>query len=232
MENFQDITAATGITQEKLNVEVNVVSRLRQLFHEPVPGYAMYGGTALNMVYFGKRQRISYDIDLKCENLKKTEKEFGKVFGHEIKTNKMHRFVDENKIKIDLSGKNVDAEPKKMRAESIPFHFGYGMYYADVLTYAYEILFAEKLLAFANRGVPKDLYDVWVGKDMPFERELLLETLVGMANKAKTDPRIIITRHHHVDTDMGKIDSLVPNLDGKKMYAEVQGFIRELFFEE
>ncbi len=232
MENFQDITAATGITQDKLNVEANVIERLRELFNEPKLDYALYGGTALNMVYFGKRQRISYDIDLKCANLEKCETEFDKIFKHDIKTPKMHRFADKNKINIDLSKKNVDAEPKRMRAESIPYHFGYTAYYADVLTYEYEVLFAEKILAFTNRGVPKDLYDVWVGKDLPFERKRLMQLLINMAHKARTDPRVIIARHHGADTDMGKIDSLVPNLDGKKMYAEVQGFIKELFFEE
>lgn len=228
---FSELSISTGISEEKLQVEANLIERMRELFSRHEPGYALYGGTALNMVYFGKKQRISYDLDVRADNFEECEKNFSGLFRHEIKTPKMHRFVDENGIRIDLASGHSGWAPKRRRANAILHYFGFPVYSADILTYDFECLFAEKIMAFTARGLPKDLYDVWLAKSQEFDEKLLLKRISELWDRTETDPRVIITDYHHADTDMGKIDSTIPALDGKEMYAEVKDFIRLLYFE-
>ena len=135
-------------------------------------------------------------------------------------------------VRIDLTKPLIKEKPVEKEAKSILFYYGFSLYSTKVTTYKFEYLFAEKIIAFTERGTTRDLYDVWIAKSLDYNKDKLLKHLLIMANKRKTDPRIIITKHHHADIDMKKVDSLVSKLNGEVMYKEVQDFIRLLFFEE
>ncbi|MBN2121546.1 nucleotidyl transferase AbiEii/AbiGii toxin family protein [Candidatus Micrarchaeota archaeon] len=235
IEGIEDICASlslkTGISREKLIEEAALLHNLAEISSLLENKFVLFGGTALNAFHFGKSQRLSFDIDIKAGNFGETLKLLKKKYPLKLKARKFYVLEGEHGVKIDLSTEYLKEKPGLIGPNSI-FHLqGHPIYNFRVPVYSFETLFAEKTLALASRGTARDLYDVWVAMSMEYDEEAYLKKLIKRADKTRTDPRIIITSHHHVDTDMGKIDSMLPNLDGKRMYAEVQGFIKELFFE-
>lgn len=235
IEGMEDICASlslkTGISREKLIEEAALLHNLSEISSLLENRFVLFGGTALNLFHFGKSQRLSFDIDIKAREFGKTLGILKKKYLLKLKARKFYVLEGEHGVKIDLSTEYLEEEPALEKPASIFHLHGHPIYNFRVPLYSFEALFAEKTLALASRGTARDLYDVWVAMSMEYGKEAYMEKLVKRGNETKTDPRIIITSHHHVDTDMGKIDSMLPNLDGKRMYAEVQGFVKELFFE-
>ena len=222
----------TNISKEKLMEEAALLHNLSEMSFLLEDKFVLFGGTALNMFYFGKSQRLSFDIDIKTPKFKETLELLKKKYALELQTKKFYVLRGEHGVKIDLSTDYINEKPARMEPNSIFDVYGYAAYKFRTPVYSFETLFAEKTLALASRGTARDLYDVWVAMSMEYNKEIYLKKLIARGNKANNDPRVMITPHHHVETDMKKVDSLLPNLDGKKMYAEVQGFIKDLFFEE
>jgi predicted nucleotidyltransferase component of viral defense system len=133
-------------------------------------------------------------------------------------------------VQIDLARSYTPAKAEYIKAKSMFDLLGYPLVDAGFRVYPFEVLFAEKLLAFTRRGVAKDLYDSWACIGIEYDRKKFYSWLVRLANRNRVDPRIIATAHHYADTDMGKVDSMLPTLDGKEMYAEVKDFVKVLFF--
>ncbi len=130
----------------------------------------LFGGTALNKIYFGKEQRLSYDIDIMAYSYDKTVgvlerggatvKYAGAFPGRETKSTKMLY----KGIELDiLSVKRTLEEPKKVLLTDLLFYYGQHMPQIAVHSYSIEYLMAEKLMAMGNRNELKDIYDSWLG---------------------------------------------------------------------
>lgn len=232
LENvLRDMAARTGISYEKLDKTYSVLITLKELDGLIGTKAVLFGGTALNLFHFGSRQRLSYDIDIKAKDVDSVHSILRKNYKELTSSDIFYRFSADG-AQIDLARSYTPAKAEYKKVKSIFDILGYPMIDVGFHIYPFEVLFAEKLIAFAKRGTAKDLYDSWACIGMEYDKKKFYGWLVRLANSSKVDPRIIATRHHYADTDMGKVDSMLPVLNGREMYMEVKDFVRALFFEK
>jgi predicted nucleotidyltransferase component of viral defense system len=230
LENvLRDMAARTGISHEKLDKGYGVLATLRELDGLLGAKAVLFGGTALNLFYFGDKQRLSYDIDLEARNTDSIHALLSKHYRELTRSDIFYRFSADG-VQIDLARSYTPAKAEYKKAKSMFEILGYPLADAGFRVYPFEVLFAEKMLAFTRRGAAKDLYDAWACIGMEYDSKKFYMWLVRLANRNRVDPRIIATTHHYADTDMGKIDSMLPSPNGKEMYEEVKDFVKALFF--
>lgn len=171
--NFNELAIKTGIATDRLQNNISTYDAMAKLFPIlEIEGQktGLYGGTALNKVYYGKKQRLSYDLDIFCYSYDDTLKVLKKHGAKEVpsislsKKHRNSRFIFQN-IKLDLweAGRRVLEEPQKREATDLLYYFNYLIPKVAIPTYSLEYLLAEKTLAMANRNELKDIYDTWTG---------------------------------------------------------------------
>lgn len=171
--NFDELAIMTNIATDRLQRNIETYDAMAKLFpmlETEDQQIGLYGGTALNKVYFGKKQRLSYDLDLFCysyETTLSTLKKNGAVqIPSKVASGKgeTSRFMFQG-IRLDLwrvKSRPVE-EPKKREATDLLYYYNYLIPKVVVPTYSLEYLLAEKTMAMANRNELKDIYDTWMG---------------------------------------------------------------------
>jgi predicted nucleotidyltransferase component of viral defense system len=165
------LSITTGISPSHLKDDLNTYSVMSFLFPKleaKDQTFGLYGGTALNKIYFGKNQRLSYDIDLLCYDYKKifqALKDFKAVLISSSQRIERAKF-NLNGVEIDLWGikKETAIEtPEKRELVDLLHYFGYLVPSILAPSYSIEYLIAEKTIALADRNMLKDIYDTWRG---------------------------------------------------------------------
>ncbi len=180
-DTLLEISIKTGIGSDKLQRELSVMDAITPLFtlleNEDLK-VGLYGGTALNKIYFKERQRLSYDLDLFCYDYSKTLKL--------LKDNGAKATVSANvrgelyykNVKLDLwAVKKTQEEPKKCEIKSMLAFFGYRIPTVMCPSYSLEFLLAHKIMALSSRNLLKDIYDSWMGLQILTDKKLFLKYL-------------------------------------------------------
>lgn len=148
-----------GKPWSKFILDSRTRARLRDLFSTPNPPYALSGGAALHYLFLGTR--TPNDIDLRCEDLEATRRDFASRF-EEVprKTNiPVYGFKDGNGVFIDITQNRFDRLKKPLPVRhSAPCLLQEPF---TVLSYDYEAHFADKLFALARKGGLTDLFDAY-----------------------------------------------------------------------
>lgn len=176
-----DISIKTGLEVDKLEKELAVIEAITPLFTALENGgqkTGLYGGTALNKIYFDAKQRLSYDLDIFCYSFNKTVTILKKI-GAETRTLGNDRAgLYYKHVKLDLwSVKKTSEDPKKHEVKSILSFFGYRIPTVMCPSYSLEFLLAKKTIAMASRNLLKDIYDVWTGFQLLKNRRLFFKYL-------------------------------------------------------
>ncbi len=189
-EDLVPIAQKTGIDAEKLKMELELFVSMPEIFgifERNNADVGMYGGTAINKVYFGERQRLSYDIDLFCYNYDKATSIMDKSAKRIVDKGGRAAYMYKS-IRLDLwKIEKTPEKPQKLEARSLLTFFGYVMPPVLVPTYSLEYLLAEKIIALAERNLLKDIYDAWVGLHIVKDRQKLRNYLMSMQRKRKVD---------------------------------------------
>lgn len=170
--------------------ERDLCSRTSKLFSQGNEKYALNGGSALNMVH--TRGRIPADIDLRCDDIERVRRAFADRFESippKHTSVQVYCFVDDNGIVIDLS-QNI-FERKKMELPARPIGFA-NEKPVRVITYGFEELLAEKLIALSRKADAKDSYDICASLALPVDRGKVLRMIEGMAVAENADPLRIL----------------------------------------
>ena len=165
------IAMQTGISSTRIKDDLATYSVMSELFPKleiSNQNIGLYGGTALNKIYFGKYQRLSYDIDLFSYNYKETFDFISKLGAVLVsKSNERERCKFRFKgVDIDIWGvksKEILEMPEKRELFDLLYYLGYLIPPLAVPSYSLEYLMAEKTFALADRNMLKDIYDLWRG---------------------------------------------------------------------
>lgn len=169
--NIEDVAIRTNIAADKIRESIKtyaVMAKLFPLLETKGLNVGLYGGTALNKVYFGKHQRLSYDLDIYCYDYAKTMRLLEGINAKRLESPvpgrlKPSRYLMED-IQLDISdAKGVLEKPEKHEATDILTYFNYLIPPVVVPTYSLEYLLANKTFAMAARNELKDIYDTWFG---------------------------------------------------------------------
>ncbi|MCL4391422.1 MAG: nucleotidyl transferase AbiEii/AbiGii toxin family protein [Candidatus Parvarchaeota archaeon] len=177
--DFEAIASRTGISTPRIKENLKTYDTMMELFprleaEKQLVG--LYGGTAMNKIYYGKDQRLSYDIDLFCYNYPDTVKAIEKMGGVMV----IARYHERGRSKMRLKGINIDlwAVPKKTDEmpskkilKDLLYYYGYLIPPLAVPSYSLEYLLASKTMAMADRNMLKDIYDLWRGLKLAVDLE-------------------------------------------------------------
>jgi predicted nucleotidyltransferase component of viral defense system len=186
-----DISIKTGIDADKLQRELSVMDAITPIFtllENKGLKAGLYGGTALNKIYFQERQRLSYDLDIFCYDYTKTLKALMENGARaSVAADKRGELYYKN-IKLDLwSVKTTLEDPKKCEIKSILAFFGYRIPTVMCPSYNLEFLLAHKIMALSSRNLLKDIYDSWVGLQILKDKKLFLRYLDSLENEKDLD---------------------------------------------
>ena len=229
--DLADLSEKTGLSAEKLWKEISVMDELQKL-PSYLPNAVVFGGTALNKVYFGDSQRLSYDIDIKCRNWQRCSQKLSKVHKIFAKSKEIYGFETNSGIKIELSTSFYNFPIVEREAISLLYYYGYNLAKANIKTYELEVLLAEKIIAFARRGTAKDLFDIWMGINKKPDEKKLISAIEKIRKRQGVNPYVLLMKNHSVDTDMRKIDVNMIGLDGQSMYKQVKEYLTWLFLKK
>lgn len=172
--NFEELAIATGISANRLKDDISTYGAMSEIFpvleasgHEA----GLFGGTALNKVYFGKQQRLSYDLDIFAYSYTKTlqkleeigaKTEFSGSFPNKKGT--LSTRMSYKGIVLDVvDAKSVKEKPIKLQAYSILYYYGQLVPPITIPSYSLEYLLAQKTIALLDRNELKDIYDMYTG---------------------------------------------------------------------
>ncbi len=199
--DLKGLVIRTGIGEEKLRKEIEVMQALQDLFivlGNSSQKVALFGGTALNKIYYGERQRLSYDIDIESYSLKSTKKVLSEICNRTVESPKAARFVYKNVI-VDLMKAHNIEEPQLKKAYSLLSMFGYPIASVAVPSYSLEYLLAKKTMAILSRTLNKDIYDMWVGMQLIKDKGMYVEYARKLAELEKVNMEYLIgVMLHHI----------------------------------
>ena len=178
--NFDEAAIRIGIASDRLREELRTHEVMGMLFPAlEVAGLevGLFGGTALNKVYFGKRQRLSYDIDIYCASLTGAIKAIRSLGGKhaagadEKPGRNERRRMTLGGVAIDLWKVEMPEKPAKLQAVDLLQYLGYLVQPVVVPSFSLEYLLADKTIAMADRNELKDIYDTWMGLSLVRDRQ-------------------------------------------------------------
>ncbi len=160
-----------GMQKEKLDKSIatyNAITAIFPLLESNGIKAGLFGGTALNKIYFGRAQRLSYDIDLHCYSYDKTIDVLSRN-GATLKYHGRIKGIVSTKllfggIELDLvKASGIQERPRPATLTDLLYYFGVPLIPVRVPSYSLEYLLAEKTVAMAERNELKDIYDTWIG---------------------------------------------------------------------
>ncbi len=219
--NIDEIGLKTGINPDKINKEIQVMDALHNLtilLGNSMQKFGLYGGTAMNKIYFGEKQRLSYDLDIEAYTYMKTKQILTNVSSVTSSFSKADRFTYKN-VQIDLTKATGFEMPKLYTATSLISFFNYPIAEVVVQSYSLEYLLARKTLALLSRVVDKDIYDTWMGLNMVKDIEKYRRYIKKFMQQEHTDSKHLISQlEYYLDNEIiknerAKIEVLmIPNL--------------------
>ena len=219
--NIDEIGLKTGINPDKINKEIQVMNAIRNLtilFGNSMQKFGLYGGTAINKIYFGEKQRLSYDLDIEAYTYMKTKQVLTNVSSVTSSFSKANRFTYKN-VQVDLTKATGFEMPKLYTATSLLSFFNYPIAEVVVQSYSLEYLLARKTLALLSRVVDKDIYDTWMGLNMIKDIEKYKHYLKKFTQQGHTNSRYLINQLEYyldngiIKNERAKIEVLmIPNL--------------------
>jgi predicted nucleotidyltransferase component of viral defense system len=215
---------ATKQLRMRRQQERNIRTRLTDLFSQKNPGYLLNGGAALNMVFSGRR--VPADIDLRCDDIETVRKALAdryEMIRPKPTSVQVYCFVDENGVIIDLS-QDVYGRAKSERAAG-PISLANGKP-LRVITYDFEQLLAEKLIALARKADAKDLFDLNACLSIPFDRKKMLRIMRAMAVAENADPLKVLRPDFSLR--MNTAQEIAPPSSHQTMLGSVQNFLRAI----
>ena len=190
----RQLSMTTGIGKDRLDKDIEAyvsIGRIFPFLEEKGLKVGLFGGTALNRIYFGKAQRLSYDIDVFCYSNKRTEEALKEIGAREeyARTMPANRAAVSTRMSyggivldlVDASGKYIPENPKTLRAISLLYYYKALVFPLNVPSYSLELLLAEKTFAMAERNELKDIYDMWTGIGVMKDRKRYLKYIKGSA---------------------------------------------------
>jgi predicted nucleotidyltransferase component of viral defense system len=170
---LNEIALKLGMGVDKLRKDIGTYRAISEIFpmlETEECKVGLFGGTAMNKLYYGKMQRLSYDLDIFSYSYKKTVKLLdehaavlkyeGAFPGRKAQSSRMMY----KGIELDIvSVSNTAEEPKKMQMTDLLYYYGQLMPPVTVPSYSLEYLLADKTITMANRNELKDIYDTWLG---------------------------------------------------------------------
>ncbi|MBU6391203.1 MAG: nucleotidyl transferase AbiEii/AbiGii toxin family protein [Candidatus Micrarchaeota archaeon] len=202
--NIDQFALRTGINADRLRRNLETYQALAELFpllEASRCKVGMFGGTAINKIYFGKAQRLSYDIDIFAYDYQRTIKilkengAFAKysaavTWSRKVTATKMS-FKD---VILDVvDAKNIAEQPAKMQAFDLLYYMGQLVPPVVVPSYSLEYLLAHKTLAMLDRHEMKDIYDMWFGIRLMKEKVAYYRELRKLAKQRKTEDLAVYT---------------------------------------
>lgn len=164
------------ISTDRLSKNIATYTAMSELF--PVLEVAgceigLFGGTAINKIYFGKRQRLSYDLDIFVYNYDKTM-EVLKKNGAKIKYSGIAPMdkkavstrMGYRDIVLDIVNTKDEIRPRRLQAFDLLYYYGGLLPPVVVPSYPLEYLLAEKTMALLERNELRDIYDTWTGMSL------------------------------------------------------------------
>lgn len=193
--DFDEIALKTGIAKTRIVDSVKTYEAMSRLFPKlelENQDIGLYGGTALNEIYYAKNQRLSYDIDLFCYSYKSTLETLSKLGTETIFDG---RKDGNERAKLRLYGVEIDLwnakrtleKPAKRELTSLLYYFGYILPPIIVPSYSLEYLLAEKTIALADRNMLKDIYDLWLGLKLIKDKKKYFGYLNKLGEKMDMD---------------------------------------------
>lgn len=192
--DLKGLVIRTGIREEKLKKEIEVMQALQDLFitlGNSSQKVALFGGTALNKIYYGERQRLSYDIDIESYSFESTKRVLEKICDRTVESPKAARFVYKNVV-VDLMKAHNIEKPQLKKAYSLLSMFDYPIASVTVPSYSLEYLLAKKTMAVLSRTLNKDIYDMWVGMQLIKDDEAYEGYTRKLAELEKVDMEYLI----------------------------------------
>ena len=188
--DLSDMNLKTGIDRSFLEKDIAILNALPKIFmvlRNNGISAALYGGTALNKIYYRERQRLSYDINLLCYDYEKTQDYFKRNFKSEF-LGKNRSFFDFEGVRVDISPIKFNFEkPQEVEAKSLLSFFGYPLTSVVVPSYSLEYLLSLKILALVSRAQLKDIYDSWMGLNLIGDYKRLKSYLTKIERTEETD---------------------------------------------
>jgi predicted nucleotidyltransferase component of viral defense system len=194
--DFDEIILKTGIRKVKLEEEIKVMDALQELaliLANEGHKYALYGGTAINKIYFNERQRLSYDLDIEAFSYEKTKALFERISDQGVPFSKAARFIYKG-VQVDLTKATRMEEPRVYNAKSLLSFFNYPIASVNVPSYSLEYLMARKTVALLSRMVNKDIYDAWTGLELMTDTNKYKDYLYRFARADKIDVKYLIAQ--------------------------------------
>ena len=216
------MSSRSALSAGAIQHEAHVLQRLAVLFSEPNPPYVLNGGAAINLIFAGGARRVPTDIDLRCDDLEATRRVFERRYLPVKKpaTVKLHCFVDENGVEMDLTQNRFGGSKRDHTASG-------GGLSTPVKSYDFETLFAEKLLALTRKRDAKDLVDAHACLGIPFDRGCLLRIIHGVGKGDRIDLSALARSSFLLDatTSQGHVAATI---SADEMLPELQRFVAGL----
>ncbi|MHB1830301.1 MAG: nucleotidyl transferase AbiEii/AbiGii toxin family protein [Candidatus Micrarchaeaceae archaeon] len=190
------LSMTIGIGKDRLDKDIETYVSMGKIFpflEGKGLKVGLFGGTALNKIYFGKAQRLSYDLDIFCYSNKRTVEALKETGAKEKYTGMMpaNRAAVSTRMTygsivldlVDAAGKYLPEEPKTLQAVSLLYYYRALVLPFNVPSYSLELLLAEKTFAMTERNELRDIYDVWTGMGIMKDKKLYLKYIKGSARR-------------------------------------------------
>jgi len=192
--NLDEVALNVGISADKLEKSISVHSAMSEIFPAlEIAGckVGLFGGTALNKIYFGKAQRLSYDLDIFAYSYAKTIKELEGIGARTEFSGNFPKKKGINStrmtyksIMLDIvDAKSLKEQPVKLQAFDLLYYYGQLISPTTVPSYKLEYLLAEKTMAMLDRNELKDIYDMYVGIQLLKEIKTYRKNLLAAAKR-------------------------------------------------
>lgn len=189
LEEYRKISINAGLPLQFVIKEFAMSELLAKLIGEI--DYPLVGGTAINRIYLNELGRFSEYLDFEVYGKRKIA--LPKVKGFTLSGPFVYRrnVRFEYKFKSDLGSDKIrldfNLKPKAdIEIESRVLRFISGAVIAGIRTLSLEGLIARKILAVKNRTEGKDIYDLWMSRNL-LDRKKLSRELAHVLRIEKID---------------------------------------------
>ena len=168
--DFDATAIRVGIAADRLRENLRtyqVMSKIFPALETAGKEVGLYGGTALNKIYFGIRQRLSYDLDIFCASISGVRAVLESLGSTRAavrgprKSARGRLMLDG--IAIDMWQAKMPEKPVKLQAIDLLHYLGFLVPPMVVPSFSLEYLLANKTITMADRNELKDIYDTWMG---------------------------------------------------------------------
>lgn len=215
---INDLITSTGLGRDVITYHLDLSTLIDDFFSSAmemgVHNIHMFGGTAINRAFFGKKQRFSIDIDVNYNGSAETgTKEITEIIkraGYKASDGEwMNMRHTLKRLAISpASGRTAnfiadvhfvredDHTPfENLSLHSITEFFGYPPTRSVVPSYKLEYLLSGKIFALKDRTTERDIYDTYMGLALPPDYKLLKKYI----EEYETFPQLVSVATHRLE---------------------------------